>query len=80
MAVETKLDAVIEQNRRIAEKMDAILSSYVPRTEYEKDLEALELKIEAAKRKSAIQAWLTGSLSAVFGAVLAILVKAYFEK
>lgn len=37
----------------------------------------LETKLEAAKKRTSLQTWVTGSLSAVFGAVLSLLI-AYF--
>lgn len=78
VAVETKLDIVIEQQKKLVEKFDDLLLSYVPRTEYEETLKALDNKIELAKKRTALQTWLTGTLSAIFGAVLAILVKSFF--
>lgn len=80
VVVETKLDALIEQNKAMVSKLDDLLGNYVPRAEYDKDLEILRSEIEQAKRRSALQTWITGSLSAIFGAVMAILIQGYFSK
>jgi hypothetical protein len=79
VVVETKLDALIEQNKTMVGKLDDLLGNYVPRAEYDKDLEILRGEIEQAKRRSALQTWVTGSLSAIFGAVMAILIQGYFS-
>lgn len=80
VAVETKLDIAIGQIGDLGKKMDDLLGNYVPRTEYDKDLEILRAEIERSKRRSTLQTWLTGSLSAIFGAVMAILIQGYFSK
>lgn len=74
VVVETKLDAVIEQNKLMTAKLDDLLGSYVPRAEYEKDMKDMELKIERAKKRTSLQTWVTGSLSALFGAILMYLI------
>lgn len=76
--VETKLDIVIEQQKKLVDKFDDLLLSYVPRTEYEETIKGLEAKIALAQKRTALQTWLTGTLSAIFGAVLATLVKSFF--
>lgn len=78
VAVETKLDIVIDQQKKLVDKFDELVTSYVHRNEYEETTRQLEKKIEDTKRKNAFQTWITGTLSAILGAILAILIKAYF--
>lgn len=91
VAVETKLDIAIGQIGDLGKKMDDLLGNYVPRTEYDKDLEALELKAESnkkeleskikdAKRRTTLQTWLTGTLGTIFGVIMTILIQGYFSK
>lgn len=90
VAVETNLDNLIKAVDRntqdtkqafekINTKLEAMSQNYVNRADYDKDKEELKSEIEAAKRKSGLQVWLTGTLSAVFGVVMTILVQAFFN-
>lgn len=87
--VETKLDNVLSTVEKTNTKIDdlsASLARYATRLELEeaiieRNTQIAELKkvdAELAKRH-ALQVWLTGSLSALFGAVMAILIKIAFE-
>lgn len=73
--LETKMDTVIEQQKDMNEKIGQLLPAFATKTE----IENLKKEIEEAKKKNALYTWLTGSLAAVFGSILTILVKAYFE-
>lgn len=87
--VETKIDTVLTAVEKTNAKIDALsasLARYATRTELEEAIiehntHVAELKkadAELAKRH-ALQVWVTGSLSAIFGAVVAILIKIAFE-
>lgn len=89
--IETKLDALIKSNQEQSAKLDMLISNYVHRTEYEKDIDSIRndiektkaetaRDIEKAKARSALQVWITSSLAAVLGAVMAILIQGYFNK
>ena len=91
VVVETKLDALIKVTNEQTIKLDTLISNYVHRTEYEKDIDAIRndiektkaetaRDIEKAKARSALQVWITSSLAAVLGAVMAILIQGYFNK
>ena len=87
--VETKLDSVLSAVEKTNTKIDDLSSSlvrYATRVELEEaiierntEIEALKLADERLGKKHALQVWLTSSLSALFGAVVAILVKLAFE-
>lgn len=79
VVVETKLDALLQAHAEITVKIDALLANYVHRAEYEKELDAIRIEIERTKARSVFQSWVTGTLSAILGAVIAILIKSYFE-
>lgn len=82
VAVETKIDILISSNEKLIrtlEDMQKQQLSFVQEVQYKADLLALEAKIEKTKQRSAIQTWLTGTLAAGFGAVMAILIQAYFK-
>lgn len=87
--VETKIDTVLTAVEKTNTKIDELsdsLARYATRLELEeaiidRNTQIAELKkadAELAKRH-ALQVWVTGSLSAVFGAVVAILIKMAFE-
>lgn len=85
VAVETKLTSVESTVNKIDQKLDVLLPTFVTQTQIaefkeEFDKKVLELKTDLvnAKRRSALQTWLTGTLSAIFGAVMAILIQGYF--
>ena len=75
VAVETKLDMLIESNKEVAKSLKSLQSDYVRKRDYENDLADLNVKIETTKRKSAIQVWLTSTLAALFGVIMTILVQ-----
>ena len=87
--VETKLDTVLSAVEKTNTKIDDLSSSlvrYATRVELEEavlernnEIAALKLADEKLGKKHALQVWLTGSLSAAFGAVMAILLKIAFE-
>ena len=87
--VETKIDTVLTAVEKTNTKIDELstsLARYATRLELEeaiidRNTQIAELKkadAELAKRH-ALQVWVTGSLSAMFGAILAILIKIAFE-
>ena len=87
--VETKIDTVLTAVEKTNTKIDELsdsLARYATRLELEeaiidRNTQIADLKKaddELAKRH-ALQVWVTGSLSAVFGAVVAILIKMAFE-
>lgn len=83
VAVETKIDMLLESNRELIsafKNMQAEQSTYIQRAHHEADILALENKIEQSKRRSAMQTWLTGTLAALFGVIMTILIQAYFDK
>lgn len=49
-------------------------------TDVDKEIITLKSDLVSAKKRSALQTWLTGTLSAIFGAILAILIQAYFTR
>lgn len=87
--VETKIDTVLTAVEKTNTKIDDLstsLSRYATRTELEGAIMERNAHIEELKqadanlaKKHALQSWVTGSLSAIFGAVIAILVKIAFE-
>ena len=79
VAVETKLETVIEQGKELKGLLTDVLTSYVPRSEYELEMTALRKDIAETRKRSALINWLTGTLSAVFGVVMTILITAYFN-
>ena len=79
VAVETKLDMLIESNKEVAKSLKSLQSDYVRKREYEADLADVKLKIENTRQKSALHVWLTSTLAAVFGIVMTLLVQNYFS-
>lgn len=87
--VETKIDTVLTAVEKTNTKIDDLstsLARYATRLELEeaiveRNTQIAELKMADANlaKKHALQVWVTGSLSAVFGAVIAILIKIAFE-
>lgn len=72
--LETKMDIVIEQQKGTNDKLDQLLPTFATKTE----LEQMKKDWADLKKKNNLQIWLTGSLAAIFGAVMSILVKSYF--
>lgn len=71
--LETKVDTILEEQGKMNLKLDILLPSFVTRDEFEKKQKELEKDIESARRKSGFQVWVTGTLSAIFGVLLALL-------
>ena len=87
VAVETKMDTVIEGVKDLQHKFDQMLPTVVNHTQFSEfkestALEIAELKkeMEKIKLKNTITVWITGTLSAVFGVVMTILVQSYLSK
>jgi len=87
VAVETKMDTVIEGVKDLQKKFDQMLPTVVNHTQFSEfkentALEIAELKkeMEKTKLKNTITVWITGTLSAVFGVVMTILVQSYLSK
>jgi len=90
VVVETKLDALIKVTNEQTIKLDTLISNYVHRNEYEKDIEhlrieteekigKLQLEIEKTKARNTVQIWLTSTFAALFGVIMTILVQKYFQ-
>lgn len=87
--VETKIDTVLTAVEKTNTKIDDLTTSlarYATRLELEeaiieRNTQIAELKKADASlaKKHTLQVWLTGSLSMIFGAVMAILIKIAFE-
>lgn len=87
--VETKIDTVLTAVEKTNTKIDELstsLARYATRLELEeaiieRNAHIAELKKADAElaKKHALQVWITGSLSMIFGAVIAILIKIAFE-
>lgn len=71
--LETKVDTILEAQGEMNKKLDLILPTFVTKEEHEKQLGDLKKEIEAAKRKSSLQVWITATLSAAFGVLLTLL-------
>lgn len=83
MAVETKLDTLIESNKQLIQVVSDLKTNqgnYVPKEQYEIDLAKLEAKIERSKQRSGLQTWITSSLAALFGVIMTILIQSYLTK
>lgn len=61
----------------ITEQNNARLSN-VTRPELASEIAAIRIELESAKKKSAVQTWVTGSLSALFGVLLTLLLTFFF--
>lgn len=76
VALETKMDTVLKNQENQAgdfKTLNNSLNALLPTYATKADLEVL-------KKRSALQTWLVGTLSAGFGAILAILLQSYFNK
>lgn len=76
MALETKMNLVLDNQKvqagdfkELNGKLDLLLPTYATKTEF-----------EAFKKRNSLQTWLVGTLSAVFGVVLTVLIQSYFSK
>ncbi len=87
--VETKIDTVLTAVEKTNTKIDELTTSlarYATRLELEEAIVERNAQIAELKKadselakKHALQVWLNGSLSAIFGAVIAILIKIALE-
>ena len=87
VAVETKMDTVIEGVKDLQKKFDQVMPTVVNHTQFlefkeSTAVEIAELKkeFEKVKLKNSVTVAITGILSAVLGAIMAILIQAYFTK
>ena len=87
VALETKMDSIIDTVEKINNKIDQALPNNVTHAQFSEYKEEqtrvnteLEKKFENVKLKNTITVWISGTLSAIFGAILAILIKAYLER
>ena len=87
VAVETKMDTVIEGVKDLQKKFDQVMPTVVNHTQFSEfkettSIEIAELKkeFEKVKLKNSVTVAITGILSAVLGAIMAILIQAYFTK
>ena len=82
--VETKLDTVLSAIEKTNDKLDSLgksLSTYATKQELSnavaertKQIQELELSIIETKKRHSLSVWITGTLSAVFGVILTLLV------
>jgi len=87
VAVETKMDTVIEGVKDLQKKLDQVLPTVVNHTQFAefKEANALEIaelkkEMEKTRLKNTITVWITGTLSVIFGVVMTILVQSYLSK
>lgn len=87
VAVETKMDTVIEGVKDLQHKFDQVMPTVVNQTQFSefKEATAIELaemkkEFEKVKLKNSITVAITGILSAVLGAIMAILIQSYFTR
>jgi len=87
VAVETKMDTVIEGVKDLQHKFDQVMPTVVNHTQFSEfkestSIEIAELKkeFEKVKLKNSVTVAITGILSAVLGSIMAILIQAYFTK
>lgn len=76
VALETKMDTVLKNQevqsgdfKLLNNNLNLLLPTY-----------ATKVDLEVLKKKSALQIWLVGTLSAAFGAILTILIQSYLSK
>lgn len=76
MALETKMDTVLDNQKTqtadfktLNNNLNLLLPTY-----------ATKVDLEVLKKKSVLQTWLVGTLSAGFGAIMVILIQSYFNK
>lgn len=76
-------DSVKEVNYQLRELVPAVVTHEQLNeklTERDKAITAVRLEVVQAKKRTALQTWLTGTLSAVFGVVMTILVQGYLNR
>lgn len=69
--LQTQMDEVLSRLEQMNNKLDTFATN--------SRVEELEKKIKEIDRKKALQVWVTGTLSAVFGVILTILVQSFFK-
>lgn len=83
VAVETKIDILIKSNEELIKEFRAMKEEqggFVHFTRYEKDMLALETKLEQSKRRSTVYTWITSTLAALLGVIMTILIQSYLGK
>lgn len=85
--LETKVDSIIDSQKSITTKLDMLIPTLVTQSQLNEktaalnaEIAALKLELSTTKRRSALQTWLTGTLSAALGALLAVLIQGYFTR
>lgn len=85
-----KLEVKVENIENLVKKMDGKLDDIlkeqgsvrlqtVTRKELEIELEALRIDIKDTKKKNAFQVFITGSLAALFGSILTLLISYFIQ-
>lgn len=87
VAVETKMDTALEGIKDLQHKFDSFMPTVITHTQFSeyKEAQAIELaelkkEMLRTKLKNTITVWITGTLSAIFGVVMTILVSSYLSK
>lgn len=87
VAVETKMDTVIEGVKDLQKKFDLVMPTVVSHPQFSEykqaqafDMAELKKDMLRTKLKNSITVWITGTLSAIFGVILTILVQSYLSK
>ncbi len=86
VAVETKMDSVLENQdkfaenlEKLAENLNKLLPTYATKKELAASTSATEVKLEELKRRHALQQWLVGTLSLALGILLTNLIEFYIK-
>lgn len=84
MALETKVDIILESQKTMTTKLDMMIPTLVTQSQLSEkttvlnaEIASLKLELLNARKRSALQSWLTGTLSAAFGVVMTILIQSY---
>lgn len=77
--VETKIDTVLQQQESISKKLDVLLPTFATKLELEEAKKDHDKQIAEVKRKHTYQIWLVGTLSALFGGVMTLLLAFFFN-
>ena len=80
IVIETKLEAVLESQRELIRNVETLRTDYVKKQDYDEDIGELHIQIKEARARTIVHSWLTGILATAFGAIMAILIQAYFTK
>lgn len=85
--LETKVDTVIESLKGVTTRLDMLLPTLVTQSQLAEktaplhnEITALKIELVNAKKRSTLQTWLTGTLSAAFGVFMTVLIQGYFSK